>query len=274
MIPEPPPGWLDWYQKILRDFRFPPERDVEAAEILSSFMSDKKCLREELESRLSRARCVVVAGAYDTVGDEARILAENLDEGVAVVSADSATTLLLEADVIPDIVVTDLDGDLEDIFECWRRGSTVVVHAHGDNIERLRQHLPRLTGRIEATCQCSPRGHIHNFGGFTDGDRAVFMAAALGARKIITIGMCLTCGAGKYSTALKAANPDWMAVKRMKLDYAYKLLSWLAETRRDIEFIDSTQAEGAPPQGFKKKPLKEALNNQHTTNRRGGTTVA
>ncbi|MEM0482323.1 MAG: 6-hydroxymethylpterin diphosphokinase MptE-like protein, partial [Nitrososphaerota archaeon] len=152
-----------------------------------------------------------------------------------------------------------LDGNFEDIYECWRRGSVVVVHAHGDNIERLRQHLPLLRERVEATCQCAPRGHIHNFGGFTDGDRAIFMAAALGAKKIVTIGMCLTCGVGKYSAALKAANPDWLAVKKMKLDYAHQLLTWLAETRRDIEFIDATQAEWSLPQGFKKKTLKEVL---------------
>ncbi len=271
MMPEPPPGWLEWYQRILRDFRFSPEKDVEAAEILSSFMSDKKCLRGELTSRLSQARCVVVAAAYDTVGEEARILAENLDASVAVVSADTATTPLLDAGLIPDIIVTDLDGSFEDIYECWRRDSTVVVHAHGDNIERLRQHLPRLSERIEATCQCTPRGHIHNFGGFTDGDRAVFMAAALGAKKIVTIGMCLTCSVGKYSAALKATSPEWLAVKRMKLDYAHMLLSWLAEMRRDIEFIDATTAEWPLPQGFKKKPLKEALNNQHTTKRKRNT---
>ncbi|GBC71394.1 hypothetical protein HRbin02_01175 [Candidatus Calditenuaceae archaeon HR02] len=259
MMPEPPPGWLDWYQRILRDFSFSPERDEEAAEMLSSFMSDKRCLREELASRLSRARCVVVAGAYDTLGEEARILAENLYKGVAVVSADTATTPLLEAGVTPDIVVTDLDGRFEDIYECWRRGAVIVVHAHGDNIERLRQHLPRLGERVEATCQCSPRGHIHNFGGFTDGDRAVFMAAALGARKIITIGMCLTCRIGRFSAELKASSPHWLRMKRMKLDYAHRLLSWLAETRRDIEFVDATQAEWQLPQGFEKKPLKEVL---------------
>lgn len=259
MWPEPPPGWMEWYERILEDFGYSRERDEEAAEILAGFMADKKCLREELASKFRGAGCVVVAGAYDTVAEEAATLSENLAPGILVVSADTATTPLLSVGVIPDIVVTDLDGVFEDIYECWRRGAVLVVHAHGDNIERLKLYLPRLDARIEATCQSTPRGHIHNFGGFTDGDRAVFMAAALGARRVVTIGMCFTCGAGRYSAAVKAANPQWLAMKRMKLDYGYRLLSWLAGTKPDIEFIDATSAEWPLPQGFKKKPLREAL---------------
>jgi uncharacterized Rossmann fold enzyme len=58
-----------------------------------------------------------------------------------LVSADTATSPILDAGLTPDIVVTDLDGDLEDIFEAWRRGAILVIHAHGDNIERI-EELP------------------------------------------------------------------------------------------------------------------------------------
>lgn len=250
---------MEWYHRIIRDFDFPEERDEEAAEMLSAFMADKKCLRAELASKIGGASCVVVAGAYDTVAEEAAALSKFLGPGIVVVSADTATTPLLEEGIIPDIVVTDLDGDLEDIYECWEMGGIVVVHAHGDNIERLRKHLPRLSERVEATCQCAPRGHIHNFGGFTDGDRAVFMAAALGARRIVTIGMCFTCSVGKYSSATKTPTPEWLGLKRMKLDYGYRLLSWLASERSDIEFIDATSVEAPLPAGFVKRRLDEAL---------------
>ncbi|MCS7145317.1 MAG: DUF115 domain-containing protein [Nitrososphaerota archaeon] len=259
MVEEPPPGWMEWYERIIQDFGFPVERDEEAAATLSRFMSDRRCLVAELATRFSNSGCVVVAGAYNTVAEEATILSESLSPRIIVVAADTATTPLLEAGLTPDIVVTDLDGDFGDIFECWRRGALVAVHAHGDNIERLREYFPRLCERVEATCQCLPRGHIHNFGGFTDGDRAVFMAAALGARKIVTIGMCFTREVGKYSIATKKPTPDWVRMKRMKLSYAERLLAWLASERRDVEFIDSTSVDDAPPLGFRKMPLKEAL---------------
>ncbi|MEM0445537.1 MAG: 6-hydroxymethylpterin diphosphokinase MptE-like protein [Nitrososphaerota archaeon] len=258
-LSEPPAGWVEWYGRILADFGFPRERDEEAAEILSDYMSDKRCLVSELASKIGGARCVVVAGAYDTLAEEAVILSEYLSPRIVVVSADTATTPLLDGGITPDIVVTDLDGDFEDIEECWRRGAVIVVHAHGDNMERLRAYVPRLGERVEATCQCLPRGHIHNFGGFTDGDRAVFMAAALGAKRVVTVGMCFTCSVGRYSLATKKPTPDWVRKKRMKLHYAWELLSWLASERSGLELIDATLTPEPPPKGFKKMPLRDII---------------
>lgn len=258
-VREPPPGWMEWYRSIIRDFGFPLERDEEAAEILSGFMSGRRCLVDELAGLLGSAKCVVVAGAYDTVEEEAAILSRSLSRGIVVIAADTATTPLLYAGVTPDVVVTDLDGDFRDIYECWRRGAVVVIHAHGDNIDRLREYPGRLEERVEATCQCLPRGHIHNFGGFTDGDRAVFLAAALGAKRIVTIGMCFTCGVGRYSSATKKPTPEWLRMKRMKLEYGYRLLSWLAGEKNEVEFIDSTNVDAAPPPGFVRRPLREVL---------------
>jgi len=38
--------------------------------------------------------------------------------------------------------------------------------------------------RIVGTTQVKPRGRVHNYGGFTDGDRAIFLAKRFGAKKI------------------------------------------------------------------------------------------
>jgi len=48
-----------------------------------------------------------------------------------LIAADGATTALLEEDVIPDIIVTDLDGKMEDIIQANQKGSFLAVHAHG-----------------------------------------------------------------------------------------------------------------------------------------------
>ena len=67
----------------------------------------------------------------------------------------------------------------------------MVVHAHGDNIPLLKHWVPRFTGPLVATTQSTPLPHVHNFGGFTDGDRAVFAADELGAASITLVGFDL-----------------------------------------------------------------------------------
>jgi uncharacterized Rossmann fold enzyme len=72
-----------------------------------------------------------------------------------------------------------------------RRGTIMVIHAHGDNIPLLKNWVPRFEGPVVATTQSAPRMRVHNFGGFTDGDRAVFAADGLGAAPITIIGFDL-----------------------------------------------------------------------------------
>jgi len=255
--PEPPAGWLDWYEEILASFGFSREMDERAARLLASFMEGRACLKGVMARMLRGASRVVVAGAYDSVRREAEALRDLAPSGTVLVTADTATSPILDAGLTPDIVVTDLDGDLGDIFEAWRRGAILVIHAHGDNIERVEALPETLSERVEATCQCPPSGHIHNLGGFTDGDRAVAICAALGAAKIVTIGMCPGCGIGVYSSLLKQAE-GWAGRKRLKLEYASRLLSWVATLYPRTVFIDATEAPGEI-RGFRKMPLAEAL---------------
>ena len=63
----------------------------------------------------------------------------------------------------------------------------MVVHAHGDNMEALGKEVPRLK-RVIGTTQSKPLKNVYNFGGFTDGDRGVFLAKEMGARSITLIG--------------------------------------------------------------------------------------
>ncbi|MDD1718303.1 MAG: hypothetical protein LUO88_04425, partial [Methanoregulaceae archaeon] len=64
-------------------------------------------------------------------------------------------------------------------------------HAHGDNIPLIRHWVPRFTGPFVATTQTRPLPGVHNWGGFTDGDRAVFAAHALGAKQVVLAGFDL-----------------------------------------------------------------------------------
>ena len=70
---------------------------------------------------------------------------------------------------------------------------------------------PVPNGPLVATTQAVPLPHVYNFGGFTDGDRAVFAADDLGAASIRIIG---------FDLADRNVDP----VKRGKLFWAGELL--------------------------------------------------
>ncbi|MDQ1282410.1 MAG: 2-amino-4-hydroxy-6-hydroxymethyldihydropteridine diphosphokinase, partial [Euryarchaeota archaeon] len=82
---------------------------------------------------------------------------------------------------------TDLDGPFAAILEANRKGAILAVHAHGDNLDALSIYVPKLE-RIIGTVQCRPRPGLYNFGGFTDGDRSVFLARELGASEVDLLG--------------------------------------------------------------------------------------
>jgi uncharacterized Rossmann fold enzyme len=113
---------------------------------------------------------------------------ENLREkNIPFVAADGATAVLLEEGIVPEIVVTDLDGPFDAILEANQMGAIATVHAHGDNIDALKRCVPQLR-MILGTVQCRPPQGLYNFGGFTDGDRCVFLAKELGAASIKLLG--------------------------------------------------------------------------------------
>jgi 2-amino-4-hydroxy-6-hydroxymethyldihydropteridine diphosphokinase len=175
--------WEPIYQSILDDFGFSSGRDVEAAILLADLLRDRLPLLYAAEAKVAGRR-VVVFGNAPSLEKEL----EGLQERDAVfIAADGATAVLLERGIVPDIVVTDLDGPFPAILKADRQGSIIAVHAHGDNLDALNRYVPQLK-RIIGTVQCRPRPGLYNFGGFTDGDRCVFLAKELGAACINLAG--------------------------------------------------------------------------------------
>lgn len=203
--------WRGFYSEILSDLNFSEERDEDAARLLDSISEplDTNSLRETL-----RGERVNVYGAGPSLE-----LIKEFAPGTNI-AADGATSYLLEMGVVPDIVVTDFDGRIEDLVKAKDGGSILVVHAHGDNIDVIRKHVSRL-GQIIGTTQTRPFGSLHNFGGFTDGDRAVFLAHHFGAREIHLYGMDFHGEIGRYSFSEDSET------KRKKLLWAEKLINHL-----------------------------------------------
>jgi uncharacterized Rossmann fold enzyme len=139
--------------------------------------------------KLIRATTVIVFGCGPSLKSGIREMAPLLPAlGSPTIAADGATSALLEAGVRPDIIVTDLDGNVSDIAEASRDGSIVLLHAHGDNMDSVVEWLPRIDSVLPLT-QTEPTALVRNFGGFTDGDKCLYLAAAFGAAQAIIIGM-------------------------------------------------------------------------------------
>jgi len=179
--------------------------DQHAAETAANLTTADASL--ELSS-LIKGRPVTVCGNAPCLNEEiSRII------GV-VIAADAAAGVLLSAGISPDVIVTDLDGIDEYAVDLNKNGTIIVVHAHGDNISRLVTWLPLLSGPVVLTTQGRPFRNVYNYGGFSDGDRAVFLAQELGASEITIIGF-------------DCDDPLVPPVKQGKLIWARKLLAMI-----------------------------------------------
>ncbi len=237
-------AWWPWYNKIRNIFGYDRSRDQYAADVLSKLLSHKAIDLTELSVLLS-SRPILVFGAGPSLEENLRQVAgKNLLKKCIIMSADGATTALLKtAKVVPNVVVTDLDGNIHDLLQANKLGSIMVIHGHGDNINQLKKYALKFKKAI-GTTQVEPRPGVYNFGGFTDGDRAVFLAVAMRAKLIALAGMDLGQVVGKYS---KKEIPS-VEVKISKLRICKELLEWLA-SRNDLQFYNVT-GHGEDIKGF------------------------
>lgn len=208
--------WLKWYDKIRAKFGYSIVNDQNAAKILSNIIRGRITL-DLLKNKIYNQDVIIFGSgtsleyfdAYDKL------------KGV-LIACDGASEALLEHKIKPDIVVTDLDGDHKSLLEADRLGSIMVVHAHGDNINLMLNLVQRFKHCI-GTTQVKPLDNVYNFGGFTDGDRAVFLADAFRARNIILIGMDFGSEIGRYS---KSKVNKLVKIEKFKI--AKELLEYLS----------------------------------------------
>ncbi len=207
--------WAEWrplYLRIMDDLDFDILADMRSAEKLSELVVSKKILGyRTIVDRLGQR--VSIIGASASLERDIGTLSEE----DTVISAGSATARLMKNGIIPDILVTDLDGDVDYEVEAIDKGSLAFIHAHGDNLDRINEIVPRLTMPFVPTVQCQPFGNVYNFGGFTDGDRAVLIASHFGVKNIRTLGWDL-----EHPFIKEGSDPD---MKLRKLRWAREILS-------------------------------------------------
>ena len=227
-------GWGKKYSEILRTFHYSKRKDTESAKILNSILKTKFPLKK-LE-KMIKNQTIFVIGAGSSLSQSILVLKKY--KNITKIVADGATKALIENKIKPDIVVTDLDGDQKFLKKAGRENAIMIVHAHGDNIDKL--HLVLDFKYCLGTTEGKPFGNIYNFGGFTDGDRCVFLAKYFDAKKIILFGMDFGTKIGKYSK--EKVNDRTTKIK--KLRRGKELLEWLALQNHSELYTTSKKIKG------------------------------
>lgn len=210
-----PMDFADWepiYESIVADFGYDRLEDERARDRLGALVSPFALDRLDLDGQ--RVAIVVGAGLDDS--------GVRLSRAYDTVIATGDALARLEAGAVPvRLTVTDLDSYPARVCRRTRRGAPVGVHAHGDNLDAVDRWVPRMArSAVLGTTQARPEGGIVNVGGFTDGDRAAYLADALGADSLGFIGWDLDDA---------TVGPT----KRRKLDWAARLLTHLEAARAE-----------------------------------------
>lgn len=227
-------GWTTKYSDILRQFGYKKEDDLNSAKLLDSVLN--KPIPTKIIKDKIKGRTVFVIGAGYSLSNSFKVLKKY--NKIVKIAADSAVKPLLENKIKPDIIVTDLDGDEESLKMLGKLNTIFVVHAHGDNISKI--NFANNFKNCIGTTQTKPLGKIRNFGGFTDGDRAVFLASYFQAEKIILVGMDFGKKIGKFSNTKPSERP----IKLKKLRMAEELLEWLSTKTRSELYTTSRKIKG------------------------------
>jgi len=198
-------NWGPIYQQMSMDLELDTGKDAKAGRLLAGIIKENRKIRDREETlleveRIVQGKRVFVFGAGPDLEDEfSMLLSEKQGKGSwvggqagddVIIAADGASSYLLSNGFIPHIIVSDMDGCIEDQLACVSRGSVLFLHAHGDNMNVIKGLASRLHGGVIGTTQTNPAdaGGLDNFGGFSDGDRAAFLAQHFGARQIILLG--------------------------------------------------------------------------------------
>ena len=215
--------WEPVYLEILSDMGYERADDESSARLLKALTVNSDLVTEDVLESIGPV--VTVFGAADSLASS---LEASEPEGT-LISAGAATSAVMSAGILPDMLVTDLDGDVTSQIDASRSGALTIVHAHGDNSDLIREHIGSFTGPLILTTQSVPDMVMRNFGGFTDGDRAVCIARHFGARRIDLMGFDFLQPSTK-----DGSDPE---VKRRKLRWAERITVGMNPPGVELRFL-------------------------------------
>ena len=226
-------GWKTQFKEIRKEFGYSEKDDLNSAKKLNSLLKIKNT--EKQIQTIIKGKTVFIIGAGPSLTKSLKYIKKS--KNAKKIVADGAVRALLEKNIKPDILVTDLDGDLKSIEKIGKTKIPIIVHAHGDNSDKL--DMIRKFSNVIGSTQTEPFGKLENFGGFTDGDRCVFVAEYFNAKKIILVGMDFGREIGEYSKN-KVVNAK---IKLKKLRFGKKIVQWCG-TKSSADLYSTKKIKG------------------------------
>ena len=217
-----------WYLKIIKEFKFSPEKDIEARNYLSRIFAEKSNkwsldnVLNSFASKINSRSIILIYGCGPSLEESLEFLLDNqhdfLFKKCINLAADGASVLLKEKRIPLNGIFTDLDGISQNEFHY---ADFVCVHAHGDNIEKLIDFKEDIlnSNNVIGTTQVKPVHNVINPGGFTDGDRIIFFLRSLldSHHTLFLIGMDFNNIIGKYSKPYMNQNVEANPIKKKKI---------------------------------------------------------
>lgn len=240
-----------WYSDIIADFGFDREMDKKARDYLHKIIQERtqnwniKTIINEFKEQIRKASNILIHGCGPSLESTInklikRKFLENYPRMIHL-AADGASVLLRSRSIPILGLFTDLDGISQEEF---KYADYVIVHAHGDNIKKLKEFKNQIVQKknVIGTTQVKPKGSILTPGGFTDGDRILYFIRDLISphQKLFLIGMDFKANIGKYSKPYLTHNIEANSIKRKKLKYAMRLTdAILGELDNPVYFVNS-----------------------------------
>ena len=232
-----------FYHPIVRALHIDETRDYMCRDILSELLAQHDSQQRQLESLspILQNKNVFIFGAGPSLDlDIAGVKNVLKTSRPVIIAADGAADPLCDMGFEPAVLVSDLDSCSKQNLELINRDKKkVFVHAHGDNIQLIRSIVPKLNRNILGTTQVTSTKNVWNFGGFTDGDRACYIASHFFPSCIVIAGMDFGGREGKHSKNQydASSNPN----RSKKLTWGKKSLEFLARKKRNIRFLNITR---------------------------------
>jgi uncharacterized Rossmann fold enzyme len=253
--------WNKEYLKIVTELELNVEKDIQSTKQLETLLLTKlpygsKYILDRITPLFKQPN--LVAGAGPSLETDLKECKNKLKrDDLIFIAVDGSCSLFQQLRIIPDIVLTDLDGEWSAILWAISHGAITLIHAHGDNQPLIQQFfdeidLPKEDTFVWGTTQNVLTTDLFNFGGFTDGDRAIFLSFNFQSPLIGLIGFDFGEKIGKFSTLNPLITKDPFR-KKQKFKIALSLLSSYYHTHNGIRFNLTSSGQAIP--GFPKASM-------------------
>ncbi|WP_457558111.1 6-hydroxymethylpterin diphosphokinase MptE-like protein [Candidatus Harpocratesius sp.] len=246
------PNWVDFipfrpiFREICNHLGFDFNLEIQVRDFFRHQLKTKRIdgLISEI-GNFARNRIICFCGAGPNLDDHIQKMHDqwiNHRDSFYIVAADGSANALALFDIIPDLVISDFDGlTPQQMCNLLDQNIILVVLAHGDNYQNLSSYssIFKKYSRIIGTTQASARYPIINPGGFTDGDRGIFLLHHLLPlqKSFFLFGYEFKSKIGKYSKPYFDNNMPITPIKHQKLQICEFLLS-LIQSRWNRTLFD------------------------------------